>query len=138
MTLVSPARVNQRVLVASTADDPAAPLELAVALPHAIEPARRVSAPAAQMITPVDALARSVALPPDGPQGPGGGVEVAVVGRPLQVDEIVRLRFPVRLLGAPEDEKDGSEVAKAADRLDLPRSPPVDVGETVADRAKVR
>lgn len=93
-------------LAATLTVDAAAPMELAVALPGARVLVRVVPAPAAHQVAPVRATRGAVALATHRPQRARAGVEVAVVGRALQVHQVLAARLPVRPLGALEDEGD--------------------------------
>ena len=87
--------------------DPAAPVELAVALPGARELVRVVAAPAAHQVAAVRALGSPIALSPHRAQGAGLRVVVAVVGRALQVDQVLPAGLAVLPLGALEHQGDG-------------------------------
>ena len=95
----------------------AAPVELAVALPGAGVLVRVVAPPAAHQVTALRALGSPVALSPHRAQRPRLRVVVAVVGRPLQVHQVLPARLAVLPLGPLQHEGDGRAGPPAQVRL---------------------
>lgn len=84
----SSTRKNYSLLATLTTHHTTTPLELAVTLPDTVELARRVPPSTAHVVTPISAFARPVTLPSKGPQGTSRCVELTVVGRLVEEDEV--------------------------------------------------
>jgi len=84
----SPTRVDFCPLFALLARHLAAPVEFTVTLPEPCVLLCAVTSTATYVLAPPVYTAGTVTRPPAGPQRPYGRVELAVVGRLVQIDEI--------------------------------------------------
>lgn len=111
---------NLGFLTAGVALDGAAPLELAVALPHPCVVVRVVTPAAAHHVAAVRVGRRAVAQSASCPGAPRGRVLLAVIGRALQVHE-VRVRGLLVVASLFKTQEGRLSEARGPDRLHLNR-----------------